>query len=159
MNIKNFENLYAITKSGNVYSYINKIFLKPGINNDGYATVNLYKDKTSNSMKIHRLVAEHYLLNDNCELEINHKDGNKLNNNVDNLEWCTRSQNVKHAYDNNLAIPRNQQKVAVYKDSTFIEEFISMKECARKLAIPFNSVRMVVIGKYKQTHGFIIKRL
>ena len=52
--------------------------------------------------KVHRLVAITFVENPNSFTEVNHKDGNKLNNTVNNLEWCTRSQNVKHSYDTKL---------------------------------------------------------
>lgn len=158
MDIKGYEGLYSITKNGKVYSYISKKFLTQGVNNDGYATINLCKDKIHYSAKIHRLVAEHFIPTD-IGKEINHKDGNKLNNKVDNLEWCTRSYNVKHAYNIGLATPRNQHYVAVYKDSILIGKYVSMKECARQLKIPYNSIRMVIIGEYSQTHGYVIKRV
>lgn len=69
-----------------------------------YAMIQLSNGKQKNC-RVHRLVAEHFLPNpDNLE-EINHKDGNKDNNHVGNLEWCTRSHNVKHSYDTGLKQP------------------------------------------------------
>lgn len=154
VDIMNYEGLYAITKSGRVYSYKSKRFLKPGYNNDGYATINLCKDGRCVSTKVHRLVAEHFVANPTSLNEVNHLDGNKTNNHHVNLEWCTRSRNVKHGYDIGLSIPRNQQAVNVYQDQRCVGTFSSLRECARQLEIPFNSVRMTVIGKYSQTHGY-----
>ena len=75
---------------------------------DGYYFIRVHwggkKKPTSRTYqrRVHRLVAETFIDNPNNYKEVNHIDGNKHNNSVKNLEWCTRSHNVKHAYDNNL---------------------------------------------------------
>lgn len=74
--------------------------LKPVKNNCGYLQYYL-KDRTTNKskwFKVHRLVAVNFISNPNNYNEVNHIDGNKENNNVDNLEWCTHSQNIIHSY-------------------------------------------------------------
>lgn len=97
-NIKGFEELYQISNLGQVKSLRNNLILKPGLAGIGYLSVNLCKDGKQNYKKIHRLVAEHFIENiDNLPC-VNHKDGNKTNNNVENLEWCTSSYNNKEAY-------------------------------------------------------------
>lgn len=109
--IPGFEGLYAITKSGNVWSYPKKYgkyvstgkFIKSNVNpKDGYTYIILYKDKKPNTRKIHRLVAITYILNIENKKEVNHKNGIKTDNNVINLEWCTRQENATHASKNNL---------------------------------------------------------
>ena len=69
-----------------------------------YAMIQLYNGKQKNC-RVHRLVAEHFLPNPDNMKEVNHKDGNKDNNRADNLEWCTRSHNVKHSFDTGLKQP------------------------------------------------------
>lgn len=69
-----------------------------------YAMIQLSNGKQKNC-RVHRLVAEHFLPNPDNMKEVNHKDGNKDNNRADNLEWCTRSHNVKHSFDTGLKQP------------------------------------------------------
>ena len=69
-----------------------------------YAMIKLSNGKQKNC-RVHRLVAEHFLPNPDNMKEVNHKDGNKDNNHVSNLEWCTRSHNVKHSFDTGLKQP------------------------------------------------------
>jgi hypothetical protein len=68
------------------------------ITNKGYETIMIKKK----SYKIHRLVAQAFIPNPENKPQVNHLDGNKLNNNISNLEWATNSDNIKHAYDNGL---------------------------------------------------------
>lgn len=71
----------------------------------GYYIVTLCKGKERKTKKIHRLVAEAFIPNVENKLQVNHIDGNKLNNNVKNLEWCTDSENMIHAYKTGLMKP------------------------------------------------------
>lgn len=71
----------------------------------GYMNVKLCKNGTMKKFKVHRLVAMAFIENPNGFPEINHKDGNKENNFVENLEWVTKSQNIKHAFDTGLKLP------------------------------------------------------
>jgi len=92
---------YSISSLGNIMNNITGMLLNQNINPSGYAQVSLYLKGKSSTRRIHRLVAETFLgLVDG--LEVNHKDGNKLNNTLINLEWCTRQENMLHAAVNNL---------------------------------------------------------
>ena len=73
--------------------------LKPVLQKNGYLTVSLNKNGKSKTVHIHRLVAETFLTNPDKLPEVNHKDGNKLNNCVENLEWCTSKENVQHSLE------------------------------------------------------------
>jgi len=84
----------------NKTEYLTKLkILKPSANNSkGYLRLRIqYKDGSSITESVHRLVAKVYIPNPNNLPQINHIDGNKLNNNVKNLEWCTNSYNQEHA--------------------------------------------------------------
>lgn len=97
-------NLYAIEEDGRVYSKYFKRYMKTSIDKDGYPTISLKNDRNGYShFGIHRLLMIAFYPIDNMEnMQVNHKDGNKKNNNLDNLEWVTCEENLKHARDNNL---------------------------------------------------------
>lgn len=92
--IPGFEKFYAVTECGKVWSYKHKKFLNPKIVG-GYEAVDLFKNHEPKKyqMRAHRLVALTYLSNPNNYPVVNHKDENKTNNNVENLEWCDYSYN------------------------------------------------------------------
>ena len=89
---------YEITRDGKVINKHTGHTLAPQPNGKGYLRVSIGKKL----MFIHRLVAEKYIPNPENKPQVNHKDGNKLNNCVDNLEWCTAKENSIHAYNNYL---------------------------------------------------------
>ena len=96
--IKGYKGRYAATKDGRIYSYYLKGFLSPKVDKGGYLMVCLQKNGQKKYFQVHRLIAETYISNpDNLET-VNHKDGVKNNNNINNLEWSSFSDNLKHAY-------------------------------------------------------------
>ena len=98
--IKCYEGLYKVSNYGRVKSTKNNIILK-NIVSKGYFQVSLH-NKGRKNFKVHRLVGLIFIPNPKKLLEINHIDGNKLNNRIDNLEWCTRQENQIHAYETEL---------------------------------------------------------
>lgn len=106
LDVKGYEGFYKVDEKGNVYSSITtktrrKCVLKPYIKN-GYLAVNLFKDGKCKHHYIHRLVALTFIENPDNLKEVNHKNCNKHDNSVDNLEWCTRKQNLEHSYSHGL---------------------------------------------------------
>lgn len=99
--IDGFDN-YAVSDDGRVINKKRGIEKALKIDRYGYGNVALYRDGKEYHRKVHRLVAEAYIENDGNKPQVNHIDGNKLNNNVDNLEWVTCSENMKHAYETGL---------------------------------------------------------
>lgn len=102
--IKGYEGIYAVTSCGRVWSYKSKKFLSIWDNGNGYCYVSLYNGNKKKNFRVHRLVAEVYLDNPNGYTEINHKDENKKNNALPNLEWCSRKYNCNYG-------SRNKKKV------------------------------------------------
>ena len=99
--IKGYEN-YLVSNQGRVFNFKFKKFLKPAKDRGGYLYVGLYKNGVRKHHKIHRLVANAFILNPENKRTVNHIDGVKTNNFVDNLEWNTQSENNQHAMDTGL---------------------------------------------------------
>jgi hypothetical protein len=97
--IKDFKDYY-ISKCGKVYSDKNKKILKQYIDKQGYCIVYLYRNKR-HFKSVHRLVAQTFIFNIKNKKTVNHKDFNKSNNRISNLEWNTQKENNKHYRDNN----------------------------------------------------------
>ncbi len=93
---------YSVDSSGKVYAHNLGKYLSEYDNGLGYMAVKLRKDGKRKQHYVHRLVALAYLDNPENLSDVNHKDGDKSNNSVSNLEWVNRSENLKHAFDNKL---------------------------------------------------------
>jgi hypothetical protein len=104
--IAGFED-YEISDEGRVKShkYGREAILKPRISHDGYVWYSLCKHGRGFTKRANRLVAEAFIPNPESKSTVNHIDGNKMNNSVDNLEWATREEQMRHAYDNGLKEP------------------------------------------------------
>jgi hypothetical protein len=100
--IKYFEGLYQISNFGNIKRLKNskEKLLKPSIEKKGYLKIRLSKNCKVYSFKIHRLVAIYFIENKQNLKQVNHLDGNKLNNNFTNLEWVSNRENINHYYLN-----------------------------------------------------------
>lgn len=101
--VDNLETNYYITEDGKCYNKKTGKYLKGQLSNSGYLNFNLSLTPTNKKrFYAHRLVAQAYIENPENKKEVNHKDGNKLNNCVDNLEWVTGSENQQHAIEQGL---------------------------------------------------------
>lgn len=127
----------------------------------------LYKNGKEKLLRVHRLVAMAFLPNPNNLPQVNHKDGNKQNNSVDNLEWCEQSDNMKHAYKNGLQIPSEnqrkaiintnklkQKKVCQIKDGEIINTFSGIYEASRQTKISISCISRCCNLKRKSTNGY-----
>ena len=114
--VKNYEGLYQVSNLGKVKSLARHGtkggILKPILTE--YLCINASKNNKIKKLKIHRLVAEAFIPNPDNLPQINHKDGNKLNNIVSNLEWVSSKENVRHAIVNNLKKFSYKGEIAKY---------------------------------------------
>lgn len=85
------------------YNHFNQKIIKPATTKIGYVYICMFINRKKAGEFLHRIVAKAFLPHNALKTEVNHKDGNKQNNNVDNLEWVTRQENIRHAYNSGLA--------------------------------------------------------
>lgn len=162
--IKGYEGLYQISNLGNVKSlnYRNtrvKKNLTPKINKDGYLWVELRKNTIPKPLLVHRLVGMEFIPNPNNYPEINHKDENKANNNVENLEWCTRTYNVLYSLDKHPKRRHGVKKVnenVVQKtlDGEVFEIYSNSLDAARKNKYSQWSILECCRGNRKTAYGY-----
>ena len=100
---------YTINRNGVVKNIVTGKVKKPSKGANGYLYVDLYNQGASKKFYIHRLLGEHFIPNPHNKRTINHKDGNKLNNSLDNLEWATDAENLKHALITGLRKPKSKK--------------------------------------------------
>ena len=152
--IEGYEGLYQISNKGHVKSLYkgSERILRAHDNGAGYLKVQLYKNTARQYRYIHRLVAETFIVNLHNLPEINHKDENKKNNCVENLEWCDRGYNVNYGSRNE----RVSRKILQYsKSGEFIKEWPGAREVERMLGIANSHIIDCCRGKYKSAYGFV----
>lgn len=154
-----YEN-YLISNFGNIKHIKRNKNLKYSLSNykgNGYPQVKIYLGSKLTCVKIHKLVMLSFKLEEHFDgAVVNHIDGNKLNNNLDNLEWCTASENQKHAYKNNLlnikkGTDHNKTKLNANQvkeiRTSYKKNELSMKEMSKKYNISYENIRAIVLNK------------
>lgn len=159
--IPDFEH-YLITRNGVIINSITNKELKPIVEKKGYLHVNLYKNGIRKSIKVHRLVAIAYIDNSNSYPQVNHINGIKDDNRVENLEWCNNSQNQIHAYNNGLNYISEISKSKISKANSKIvldtENGIfydSMKLAAKVKGISIYTLSDYLRGKTKNKTSLV----
>ena len=152
--IKDYENLYLIKDGGIVFSLIRNKIKKDWHHRDGYRIIGLIKNKKRTVFYVHRLVAEAYLPKIEGKEFVNHKDGNKADNHVSNLEWVTKSENSKHSFEigtqdnkgeNHPMSLLNEQKVIEIRNR-FILGF-KRKELAEMYGVKRSTIEKIINRK------------
>lgn len=159
--INGYEDLYEVSSFGRVKSLGNgksnnskKRILKLGKHKSGYLYVDLIKDGNRKTFRVHRLVAENFIPNPLNLPEVNHKDENKENNFVENLEFCNRTYNVNYG----TRTEKCSKKVYQYtKSGEFVKEWKSTREIKRELGYFHQHISKCCNGKphYNTAYGYI----
>lgn len=139
---------YMISNFGNVWTFNENRLLKPFPDKNGYQIVSLRENGKRVDFKIHRLVADAFLSHRSGTTEVNHDDGDKSYNYVDNLEWVTHIENMEHAMNNGLSIRRSVRIIETG------EVFKSLTSCARALNSRPAHIHNCVSGRRKRHKGF-----
>lgn len=154
--ISGFEGLYEVSSYGNVRSLCAgrwrcEMMRKPVPDKDGYLTVNLKKDGKYTNTKIHRLVATAFLQNPDNLPEVNHKDENKANNHVENLEWCTRQYNQTY---NDQMKRFCKPVIQLSNDGQEIARYESVRTAGISTGTNESCISSVLNGKRRKAGGF-----
>ena len=149
--IEGYEGLYEVSNMGRVKSLNYRMTGKEGImkggdDGHGYLSVNLWKDGKANKGKIHRLVAQAFLENPQNLPEVNHKNEDKTDNRVENLEWCTKQYNIEYS--------QAKAVIGINKVSGLIMEFPSQMEASRQTGTKQGHIWGCCNGRRKSAGGF-----
>lgn len=170
--IKGYEGYYQVSNLGRIKNIKTNTIRKLDLRGNGYYYIDLWKNNQRNKYAIHRLVAETFILNPDNLPQVNHIDGIKTNNNVDNLEWCNQSHNTKEAYRLGLKKPCkywlgkkgylciNSKHVNQYNTKgEFIKQYGSTMEAERQTNINHTHISACCLNKksYKTAGGYIWK--
>lgn len=159
--IEGYEGYYKISSCGRVKNTKSNAILTGDENNIGYKRVILYAP-VKKRFFVHRLVAYHFVDGYRDDLVVNHKDGNKQNNNFENLEWVTRSENDLHAFRLGLreSYPCTfKHKVEALDKITnkIVKVFENVEECARELNVARANIYNCCNGKQKTCRGYVLR--
>lgn len=148
---------YYIGDGGVVFSLRRKCYLFQDKTQDGYLYVGLSKNGKQKKFLVHRLVAFAFLPKMQDADMVNHKDGNKANNDVSNLEWITHSGNMRHYYANNSS--KNRKPVSQYDlEGNYIKTFASLADAATDLGLRFpTGISKTCKGQQKTAYNYIWK--
>jgi hypothetical protein len=146
--------VYEVSTGGTIRNSVTGRVVHAFVGKDGYARVQI----GGKTRTVHRVVAEAFVPLVDGKMFVNHKDGDKTNNRADNLEWCTRSENMNHAYSNGLKTPpigeRNGRHKLSCEDVSFIQEnyvrrhpLYGAKALAARFGVAHQTICAVVSGQ------------
>lgn len=145
--VKNYEDFYEISSDGVVRRKDTGHILKPRLSNKGYCLVWLCTNSKTEAKLLHRLVAEAFLEKEN--LQVNHINGIKTDNRVENLEWCSCSENIIHSYENGMQ--KKNKKVRCVETN---ECFLSQVRAAKAYGINVNEISKCTTGKQEKAGNY-----
>ena len=148
-NIGRIRSVARIGKRGKGLGIYPSVILKPSLGEWGYEQVSLRKEGKKRTMRVNRLVAQTFIPNPDNLPQVNHIDGVKTNNRVDNLEWCNSSQNMIHCFSNGLSDWNTRIRIVETG-----EVFNSISECARSIGGHISLIDACLNGRRKTHKGF-----
>lgn len=152
--VSNFGRVKSLSKKAGTSPREEKI-LKHSFTRTGYLRVCLRKDNKNHAKNIHNLVANAFIENKENKPQINHVDGDKTNNHVNNLEWVTRSENINHAYKNGLIQHKTREVIQYDMEMKYIKTWNSIKAASKELNILQSNITLCCQEKIKYAKGYI----
>lgn len=152
---------YMISQEGKIYSNKTKRELTGTIYNSGYRFVRLTTEDGKKGYAIHRLVAQSFIPNPKNLPIVNHKDGNKLNNCVNNLEWVTQSENRKHAVKthlSNLAYGKRDKR-NIIEDNVLWKRYLDTNYLVSKEGRVYNTKTKILLKATPRQSGYVVYTL
>lgn len=148
---------YEVSNLGNIKNSKTGRVIKTSVNSRGYIQTCIRDDKKrQHTIQVHRLIADSFYDGDHSELDVNHIDGNKLNNRIGNLEFCTRQENIQHAFELGLRKPPRQTRIRVLETGKVYE---SIRECARDINGDPAAVRRCLLGIEGSCRGYHFEKV
>lgn len=161
IDIKDYEGKYKVSNQGRVYSLNTHKYLSLGNNGRGYLFVSLWKNGEAKREYVHRLVARHFIPNPENLPQVNHKDENKENNCVENLEWCSNNYNNSYGTKKERAAKtllnngKTSHKVKQFTlDGEYVATYRSMREAERLNNLTNGVISQMFRKGYNQAGGY-----
>ena len=170
--IEEYEGYYQVSNLGRIKSLSREKIMPNGTlcftkerilslnkNRNGYMSVSLYKNNKRETFRIHRLVAIAFIPNPNNLTDVNHKDENKENNCVDNLEWCDKSYNNR--YGTKIERQSDTRSYPIYQydlKGNLVKEWISTSRASKEGGFNYNCIKLCLYGKNKTHKGYFWSR-
>ena len=153
--IKGFEGIYSISKEGTVINELRGNIKKPTKMKIGYLMVDLYKENKATKAYLHRLIAEHFIPNDDPinKTQVNHINGNKLDNSISNLEWVTQRAAMQKANKAMKDKVKPVYKIDI-KTGKVVDQYDSPQEAADDNFVSRKCITMALSGKLHTSAGY-----
>ena len=166
--VKGYEGIYEVSTLGKIKNSKRNIIKKPYKDKYGYFLIQLWSNNKSLTTGLHRIIAQAFIPNPQNKPQINHKNGIRDDNRIENLEWCTVSENHKHSFrelgrkgHSNMKgrkgklHPKSRPVIQKTLDGKIINKYGSVLEAQRYTHIQESSIRSVCYGKYKHAGGYL----
>ena len=147
---------YSVSDEGRIRNDKTGRILKQFDNTHGYLHLTMQQNKRPRTVATHRLVADSFMGGDHVGLDVNHIDGNKHNNHISNLEYCTRKENIRHAFDTGLKEPSRRTRVRILETGRVYRSLI---DCERNTGLDRVAISKCLQGKQHSHRGYHFEKL